>query len=486
MKKNDLQPSIKNNFILSTLYEILCVLAPFITAPYASRVLGAANIGIYSYTGSIEMYFSLVATLGTATYGKREIARTRANKELNSKIFWEIELLSVLSSVVALIGWGIFVFFTKEYKLYYLLLTMNILSKMFDVSWFYRGLEQFKYTVTRNSAVKILGIVCLFVFVKKPEDLWIYFLFHVLFNLLGNLSMWITLPRFLVKVNPKEFKLFNHFKETLVYFIPTIATSIYTVLDKTLIGVITKDPYQNGYYEQATKLVNIVKTLCFTSLNAVLGSRTAYLFEQNKLDEVKEKISLSMNYILHMSIPCCIGLIAIAKILVPIFYGDGYLSVILILQLLSPVLIINGVSNCLGNLYYIPAGLRNRSSMFLIAGSILNLILNLLFIPHYQAIGAVIGTLIAESVISLLYFVYCNHFLEFKTILRFSIKPLVSSLLMFAFIFIIGKFNFTNSDIIKLAIQIIFGILVYFISLLIIKDDFIITIKNKVMKKIKK
>ncbi len=463
------QPSIKKNFILSTLYEILCVITPFITAPYSARVLGAANVGIYSYTSSIEMYFSLIAVMGTAAYGKREIARTRDDKELNSKYFWEIELLSMLTSLIALIGWGIFVLSVQNYKLYYLILTINIFSKMFDISWFYQGLEQFKYTVTRNTVVKILGIICLYVFVKTPEDLWIYFLFHVGIAFFGNLSMWISVKKFLVPVKFRTLKIFPHFKETLIYFVPTIATSIYTVLDKTLIGVITKDNYQNGYYEQATKLVNIVKTLCFSSLNAVIGSRVSYLFQQNKIDEIKDKIAKSIDFILFMSFGCCFGIIGVAKTFVPIFYGPGYDQVIPLLHLLPFVLIIIGISSCLGSLYYTPFGLRKKSALYVISGSVVNLIANLILIPKLKSQGAIIGTLLAETVITVLYILKSDHFFSFKRLLKCSAKKMIAALIMMILILLISQLNIT--PVLLLILEIASGGIFYIVLLIILKDE---------------
>ena len=71
--------SIKRNLILNTAYQILTMITPFITAPYVSRVLGVDGVGIYSYTGSIQYYFTMLAALGTASYGTREIARNRNN-----------------------------------------------------------------------------------------------------------------------------------------------------------------------------------------------------------------------------------------------------------------------------------------------------------------------------------------------------------------------------------------------------------------------
>lgn len=481
MSKSINQPSIKKNFILSTLYEILCVITPFITAPYSARVLGAGNVGIYSFTSSNEMYFSLIAVMGTAAYGKREIARTRDDKELNSKYFWEIELLSMFTSFIALLGWGVFVLLVQNYKLYYLILTINIFSKMFDISWFYQGLEQFKYTVTRNTIVKILGIICLYIFVKTPEDLWIYFLFHVGIAFLGNLSMWISLNKFLVPINFKSLKIFPHLKETLIYFIPTIATSIYTVLDKTLIGVITKDTYQNGYYEQATKLVNIVKTLCFSSLNAVMGARISYLFQQNKFDEIKEKINNSLNFILFMSFGCCFGIIGIAKIFVPIFYGKGYDQVIPLLHLLPFVLIITGISTCLGSMYFIPSGQRKKSSYFIIIGASINLVCNLLFIPMFYSLGAIIGTIIAESIITIFYVYNCNDYINFKKLFYLFYKKLLSSLLMLSFLLF---FNISSiNQLLFLFIKILLGTLIYICGLLLLNDSSVQVIYNLLIKR---
>ena len=68
------EPSLKKNIILSTSYQILTMVTPFITAPYVSRVLGSDGIGIFSYTQSYESFF-----LGTVAYGTREIAQKRDN-----------------------------------------------------------------------------------------------------------------------------------------------------------------------------------------------------------------------------------------------------------------------------------------------------------------------------------------------------------------------------------------------------------------------
>ncbi len=477
------QVSIGKNFMLSTLYQVLLIVAPLITAPYVSRVLGPENTGIYSATYSIEMYFSLFAALGTASYGAREISRNRHDEKMRTRLFWEIELLTILTSAICLAVWGVFIILTPEYRMCYIVLTMNLLNSMFDISWFYKGLEQFSYTVRQNTIFKLLGIVLLFVVVRDRGDLIPYIALMSGTSLLGTMSMWIYLPKFLVRVDRREFRVLRHFRETLIYFIPTIATSVYTYLDKTLIFVITKNTAENGYYEQATKIVNLVKSVTFTSLNAVLEVRTSYLYTEKKYEEIKGLIHDSMDYIFFMGIACCLGLIGIAQRFVPFFFGEEYYAVIPMLQLLSPVVVIIGISNCLGSQYYTPAGYRKKSAGYIVTGSVVNLCMNLLLIPRFGGTGAIFGTLIAETVITVLYMANCNGYLTVKQLLSLSWKKLIAGLIMCPIVYWVG--TVIGNAFLSVVLQILAGAAVYLLMLVILRDSFIFVFaKEKILPKI--
>lgn len=189
--------SIKENYIYNLLYQILTLIVPLITAPYTSRIFGVDGIGIQSYTNSIVAYFTLFAALGTASYGQREIAMNREDSKKTSKIFWEIELVSIMTTLIAVLVWIVMVAFSSTYKVYYSVLTVSIIAVAFDISWFFSGLEMFKYIVLRNSVFKIIGIVLLFTIVRKKEDLLLYMALTAAIGVLGNISMWTYLPRFL-------------------------------------------------------------------------------------------------------------------------------------------------------------------------------------------------------------------------------------------------------------------------------------------------
>ncbi len=467
------QPNIKKNFLYSTFYQVLCLITPFITSPYISRVLGSSGVGIYSYTNSIAAFFIMFASLGVSSYGEREIARNRDDINKRSKLFYEIELLVILTTTVVTIAWLILAFFYKKYSLYLFVLTIQIFGTAFDITWFFGGLEQYHYVIKKNSICKLLCVISIFIFVKSKEHVWIYILIIVLSCFLGNISTWLALPKLLVRVDKKELCIKRHFKETLVYFIPTIATSIYTILDKTMIGLITDDNSMNGYYESATKIVNMGKTFAFVSINGVMQARMSYLFSNNDIDEIHSKIDTTLEYILFMSVAISFGIAGIAKGFVPWFFGEDFLSMTSMLIMLSPIILIIGISNCIGSLYYTPAGFRKQSTRYLIVGSITNLILNSILIPLYSGYGAIIGSLAAESVITILYVKNAGEYFNFSILFKKMWKKMLAGIIMLIVLFLLRNME---PSIINTIIQIMIGGLTYCIILLVLKDEFVVKI----------
>ena len=462
-------PSLKKNISLSLAYQILTLITPFITTPYISRVLGADGVGVASYTNSVVSLFMLFAALGTTSYGTIEIAKVRNDFEKRSRLFWEIETLAIISTLVVTVIWGGFVWMNKQYQLYYLILTMNLLSVLLDVNWFFAGIEEFKFIVYRNFFVKILGIILLFVFIRDRNDVGLYIFIQAFSYSLGLASMWFYLKGRVGKPKLSMKNLPHHFRETLIFFVPTIATSVYCLLDKTLIGIITDSAFENGYYEQATKVSTMVKMVTFSALNSVMMSRQSFLFAEGKLEEMKARIDRSIDMIMFVGIGASMGVIGIASTFVPLFFGPGYDPVIFLLQLLIPVVLFSGVGDCLGSQYYNPSGLRAKSARYIVAGASVNLVCNLLLIPRLGSIGAVIGTLVAEFFIACLYVYNCNGFLRVRQILGKIWKRLPAGCCMLVVIALIRRLEM--AAILKLMIECAAGFLVYILVLWMMRDN---------------
>ena len=480
MKK---EKGLFRNIFINILYEILLVLSPLITAPYLARVLGSEGIGVYSYTFSLVSYFIMIAALGTYSYATIEISKNRKDMKTVSKIFFEIEILTFISTIVCLLFWWIFSIFYEDYNFYLFIFSFSIIAVFFDIAWLYAGLEKFHLSLSVNFIFKLLNIILCLTLINSKDDIWLYILIQSLCLLLGNLSMWIFLPKIIVKSKISFINLKSHFKNTIIYFIPTIAATLYTYIDKTLIGIIIEDKKESGFYEEASKLISIVKGAFILGIVHVLSPRMGGLYSENRLLEIKQSIKYTINILLFFCVGACFGLIAVSDLLVTLFFGAGFEPTARILCFLSPLIILLACTKTIGSLYFLPTGNVNKSTFCLIIGTVINIIFNLFLIPTLSTVGAAISTVIAELIILILYLKKCENIIKGIDIARVLIPKMFVGLIMMSILLVLNCSLPRNW--IGLFIEVIIGAVIYIILLLLIKDSVFFDILNiyKITKK---
>ena len=330
--------SIKQNYAYNLIYQISTIIVPLITLPYVSRIFHASGIGIYSYTLSIVTYFSMFSVLGIAVYGQLEIAKFRDNIEKRSKIFLEIIYTRIILGFIIMLLYSLLIIFSKEYKMMYIIMSFNILGSLADISWYFQGMEQFKPIALKNTFIKIFGAILIMTIIKRESQIYLYAAILQGTYFLGNASLWPNLKNSIVKTNIDKNSVINHLKKSFIYFIPSFATSIYTVLDKSMIGWLSTSNAQNGYYEQAHKIEQVLVTLV-TSLGTVTMPRIAYLQQEKKNEKIKEIVNNAIEFVCFLSFPIFIGIISISNRLIPFFLGNGYDECIKLLNVFSLLIV---------------------------------------------------------------------------------------------------------------------------------------------------
>lgn len=479
------EKSVGKNYIYNLIYQILVLILPLVTTPYLSKVLGAESIGIYSYTISIVTYFVLFGSLGMAMYAQREIAYVQDDKKKRSKIFWETFILRLVTLAISMIIFYFLFAHKGEYSVYYKILLLHILANMFDISAFFQGMEEFKKIIKRNLIVKFISIINIFVFIKQPSDIGKYLLIYSLSNLIGNISLWLYLPKYMVKTSLKDLKFLKHLKPTVILFIPQIATQIYTVLDKTMIGSLISDKSEVGYYEQSQKITLMILTFV-TSLGTVMLPRIANKFANGKKEEIKNNILTSFNFVYFLSLPMIFGLVAVAKDLIPWFLGESFEKSIYIIYVISPIILLIGFSNAIGIQYLLPTQRQKEYTTSVVAGAVTNLIFNFIFIPRFMSVGAAMGTVIAETVVTTVQVFCIRKEFELKNILKMSIKYIISSIIMFLLIIILNNYILSSiGRVSRMAIDVIIGVMSYLGMLIILRDSFVLKYLKNIIEKVK-
>ena len=263
------------NLIMSIGFNLLTVIVPFITAPYLGRVLGAENVGSYTYVHSISAYFLMFGMLGFRNYGNRTIARVRDNYEERSKAFSQVFSLQLLTGGISCIAYVFYlIVFCRIHQLMALIVGLYVMTSLFTVIWFLEGMEQFSTLALRNLIIKLVNLATVFIFVRDENDVVIYCLLMSVLYLVAEIMLW---PSVLKHVKFKFCKwkdIKHHLKPTLLLFIPTIAVSVYQTMDKIMIGSIASET-ELAYYEYADKITQI-PGLIFTAIGAVMLSKMSY------------------------------------------------------------------------------------------------------------------------------------------------------------------------------------------------------------------
>lgn len=379
------------NYLYNAAYQILLMILPLVTSPYIARVLGAENIGIYSYTYSVVFYFSLFANLGISFYGNRMIAKCRDNKEELNKCFSSVLYLHIILSIIDILAYLVFIIIIdNSYFVIALIQLIYLLSVLLDISWFFFGIEEFKLTVGRNTAVKLVTTALIFICVRGANDLWIYTLILTLGTAIGNMTLWMFFPRFgrIVKTPWKD--IWTHLKPMAVLAISTIAVSVYLYIDKIMLGKMSSMS-QVGYYENAFKMIQFPLGL-ITAMGTVMLPHISRLISSEGFDKAKPYISDSMKIIAIASPAVAFGLACVADVFSVVFWGEEFAACGPILSLLSITAILISWNNIIRTEYLIPMEKDNHYVFAVSAGALVDVILNALLIPKMGGIGAAIGT----------------------------------------------------------------------------------------------
>lgn len=498
MNKSGKRPSVKKNYIYNSIYQIFTMIIPLVTTPYISQVLLAEGVGKYSYTYSIVNYFILFAQLGFGYYAQREVAKFQGNKYKQTTIFYEIMIVKSISVTLSLTMYVIMCTtgILEEYVSLMWWWILLILTQEVDISFLFQGNEDFIKIVVRNIFIKILGIVMIFAFVKGQNDVWIYILSIALSNFLGALSTWVYLPKFLCKVDKKDIHPMHHVKPAIQLFIPTIASVIYSYLDKTLIGVLVKETYidstgvikryadlENGFYEQSEKIIKVGMSI-ITALGAVMLPRNSKEYADGNKEKLKENIYLAFKFVFIIGCPMMLGLIAIAPNLIPWFLGNGYERCILYMRMFCPLIILFGLDNVLGIQYLLTTSQDKKYTIAVVTGTIINILLNIMLIPYIKGEGAIIASILAEAIIVGIMYFFVRKELSLKTIILGAKNYLISSIVMFIVITLLQ--SRLASGITQTMILIIIGGAIYVASLYLLKDKIFIDFISSILNKLKK
>lgn len=468
--------SLAKNAVFNIIYKVLNIIFPLISATYVARILLPEGVGQVSYAQNIVSYFTFAAALGIPTYGIREISRYRDNQQKTNKIFSELLIINFLSTLLFLVLFLIFLFnFIEGDKTLYIVCGFSLVFCFFNIDWLYQGKEEYVYIAIRSSIIKFCSLILLFLLVRDKSDYIIYAAITCLATGSNHIFNIIHARKY-VKFTFSGLELKRHLRPIGYLLVSSLALELYSKVDITMLGIKCEDNVV-GFYSNAQKLITLVITLT-TAISAIFLPRISYYYKNNR-EQYNSYVSLGLKIVSFFSLPGCLGIILISDNLTPVMFGEAFMPAATTIQILSLLILIKSLGDILCYQVIISSGNESKLLKSYVLSAIINVILNFLLIPVLKQNGAAVASVISELTVNISLLFTSLKIVHLKFDKKYYLSIVLGTVGMGLSILILNNFLSLNRFA-ALFIQVFVGISVYVLINLLLKNEMIHMVIDKI------
>lgn len=398
MKKEN--SSLKLNMVLNAVFKLSSLLFPLITFPYVSRVLLPEGVGKVTFALSVVSYFSMFTQLGIPTYGVRACAKVRDDRLELSRTVQELLVINIGCCILVYLVYASAVILVprfQEEKTLYAVLGLSIGFNAIGAEWLYNAMEKYRYIAIRSVLFQVVALVLMFLLIRAQEDYVFYGALLILATSASYVLNFLNLRKYINFRPVGGYRVTRHLRPILIFFALSVATTIYTNLDNVMLGFM-KDDAAVGLYSTAVKVKSLLVALV-TSASAVLLPRASYYVDKGKIEEFYRILKQMMHLILEISLPMALYFMIFAREGVIFLAGSAFAGAVLPMRVIMPTLVLIGMTNVIGIQMLVPLGREKAVLRSVVAGAVVDVVLNIILIPQFSALGAAIGTLVAEMTV---------------------------------------------------------------------------------------
>lgn len=474
-----MKTSWQKNFFYSTIMVLINVLVPLISYPYLTRTLGPDSLGRFNFAFAIVQIFFCIAQMGLPFYGSKEIAKLSGDKENLAKRKAEFFTISVIITAACGLAYILLIFYIprirQDFSLFLWFLP-GILLVPFSFDWFFQGIEHFRYLSLRNITTRLLGLLLMFFIIKEPGDYPLYGAI-MSFVWVGHFAVNIFYSNRISRADYRSINLKRHIRPLLL----TLPASLFNLLIVNtgciILGFLAADA-EVSYFFIPVQVTMIMSSIVIALSYVVLPRLSAILRtgeEREYLKVAGEATRVSQ----FLAIPMSVGAALLSVEIIRIFAGESFAPAGIVMMIGAFRIIPFSISGFTGLQVFLSRGEEMKFFFSVLSGVIFMILLNLVLVPFYGAVGTMVSAIIAESLICVLQYLFGKKY--FTTDMFFNKSTLRYLAVSLLFIPVcIGVKSMGLHDRINVFLTVILCTGSYFIMLSILKDPIIINIWKSV------
>lgn len=470
--------SLGKNALFNVIYKCFNILFPLLTTAYVSRILLPIGIGKVAAAQNIVSYFVIIAALGLPVYGVKKISECSDNRLLCSKTFFELFSINAISTCICSLVYIITVlllgYFENKYLLSFIV-GIQLFANIFNIDWFYQGIEEYKYIMYRSLFVKCIALLSVFAFVHNEGDFIIYALISTLSLVVNYLFNIYHLKKYIsISINKIDLK--SHIKPVIILLATSLAIEVYTLADTTMLNILKNDT-SVGYYTNSTKVISLIRML-ITAICAVYLPRLNYFYSQGSMSKFTQLAKEGLYTLVTIALPAAIGFFLLSDVCVLLVFGLNFEPSIITMRILSISIFTVAISNFIGYQVLITLGKERVVLFSTIFGAILNVLLNLILINRFAQNGAAIASVITEFFIAVYQYFVVIKYVQIKTSCRHLVTFLIP-LIALTFIILLVK-QFIDIFFLQIILSGILGLIVYVFLSYKLENAIVVKLVNQI------
>ncbi|MBI4030013.1 flippase [Candidatus Berkelbacteria bacterium] len=431
--------------VLNTIISVFTIAA-------LTRYLGVAIFGQYTTIFAYVLTFGVLADFGIMTILVREMAKKDedSSKIVSNILTWRtifglfIYLLAIFIAVFLPyppnVKWGIAIISSAMF-----LLTLN--STLVGIFQAHLRMEK---AVLGDLAGRLLILILILAGIKLNAGLTLLLAAYFAGNLI-NLLISLALSRSFIKIRPMlDWTLCRRLiREAIPMGLVFILSTIYFRIDTVILSLLKGD-IDVGIYGAPYKIFDILVVVPSIFMGNVFPIITRYLHENDS--RLKSAMQRSFNFLSLMAFPVSLGILFLSGPIIALVAGSDFVTTstieifkvpitgILVLQVLSFSVFLFFLTNLFPPLL-IAAGLQRVLIWPNTIAVLVNIVLNLLFIPHYSYLAAAVITFLTEIIILIMDIILVKKYLGFLPNLGYWLKILPAAALLAFILFWMRHLN---------------------------------------------
>lgn len=395
---------IHNRFVANTNWllfkNIYSMVLSLVIGSLSARYLGPSNYGLIGYGASLVSLFTSVSQLGLNSIIMNELLRRPHEK---GKTLGTALAMRLLASLVSFFCVLVFVSTVEPGNTVLLVITalqaFAIICNTYELlnEWFLSELQSKVYVLAASFGATIVGIWKITLLILGASVQWFAASTTIQSFVCGGIILVIFIRRKQFRLGLSFSRAKDLFGKSKHYIISCLAIALYTQMDKVMLGKMMGER-EVGIY---TSAITIAMLWEFVPESIINSARAVILEKKNSSNTDYLKLfQILMLVISVMGIGVGIGIQIFGKYAILILYGREYMEAVPLLKILiwSTSFAMIGTSR---NIWTVAEDKNRYTKYYTIIGSVFNLVFNYFAIQLWGMVGAAIGTLLSEIVVSL-------------------------------------------------------------------------------------